>query len=466
MEFFIKKNATLPLLKMQVVKDGRSDYNDMMDFIEESAVFFSMVNVDNGIPKITTRPAGFVEKIQLDPNASPEYYVYYQFTPKDTNKVGKFEGQFLFRNDQGTLVLPIRDKLFIYVQESFIADDLPYESCYVIDFPCCVAPPPIPPPVTTTTTTLAPPPPTVDLTLLVDINPGSIDVDYMLFASEPLFEDYTLSFDTTLFTYTGNPISYFTGITISAGEISGTTNVLLNENFDNLNREFEFSNFSVSTTGITFNFQITTEIIIPTPTPTPTTTPTVTPTQTVTPTSTTTPTPTLTPTPTNSGTPTPTPTPTNTQTPTQTPTHTPTPTPTVTPTSATEITINVDANVKPGSAICDFTLTSDYSVGFNYELPVMVIANLITGGTISFDGTINVNAGDLTGFTQIINESVNYNDLTLDGELFVGMVEPSIGQYVVLGNLTFDPYPTNLIDPIITQNGEYINLGDDEYLMY
>ena len=54
----------------------------------------------------------------------------------------------------------------------------------------------------------------------------------------------------------------------------------------------------------------------------------------------------------------------------------------------------------------------------------------------------------------------------MDGELFVGMVEPSIGQYVVLGNLTFDTYPTNLIDPIITQNGEYIDLGDDEYLMY
>ncbi len=27
MEFFIKKNATLPILKLQVVKDGRSDYN-------------------------------------------------------------------------------------------------------------------------------------------------------------------------------------------------------------------------------------------------------------------------------------------------------------------------------------------------------------------------------------------------------------------------------------------------------
>lgn len=153
MEFFIKKNATLPLLKMQVVKDGRSDYNKMMDFIEESAIFFSMVNTETGIPKISTRPAGFVEKILIEPNADPEYYVYYQFTPRDTNTPGRYNGQFLFRNDQGTLILPIRDELFINVQESFIADDLEYESCYVVDFPCCVSTPIIPP-ITTTTTTL------------------------------------------------------------------------------------------------------------------------------------------------------------------------------------------------------------------------------------------------------------------------------------------------------------------------
>ena len=30
MEFYIKKNATLPLLKMAVVKDGRSDYDKFM----------------------------------------------------------------------------------------------------------------------------------------------------------------------------------------------------------------------------------------------------------------------------------------------------------------------------------------------------------------------------------------------------------------------------------------------------
>ena len=94
MEFYIKKNATLPVLKIQVVKDGRSDYNNFMDMIEESAIFFSMINVETGIPKITTKPAGFVEKIQIEPNASPEYYIYYKFTARDTNKVGRYEGQF------------------------------------------------------------------------------------------------------------------------------------------------------------------------------------------------------------------------------------------------------------------------------------------------------------------------------------------------------------------------------------
>jgi len=150
MEFFIKKNATLPVLKLQVVKDGRSDYNKMMDLIEESSIFFSMVDIETGIPKLVTRPAGFVNKIMLDPNASPEYYVYYQFTNKDTNRVGRYEGQFLLKTNEGNLILPIREKLYINIQDSFISDDLPYESCYVSEFPCCIPPNPI----TTTTTTL------------------------------------------------------------------------------------------------------------------------------------------------------------------------------------------------------------------------------------------------------------------------------------------------------------------------
>jgi len=156
MDFFIKKNATLPILKLAVIKDGRSDYNEFMDLIETSALFFSMVDIETGVPKISTRPAGFVEKVNLDPNAEVEYYIYYQFTNRDTNRVGRYEGQFLLRTDSGNLILPIQEKLFINIQDSFISDELPYESCYVSEFPCCVSGPSN----TTTTTTACPPCPT------------------------------------------------------------------------------------------------------------------------------------------------------------------------------------------------------------------------------------------------------------------------------------------------------------------
>ena len=159
MEFFIKKNSTLPLLKLQVVKDGRSDYNNFMELLETSSIFFSMVNVETGVLKITSKPAGFVEKTFLDPNAEPEYYIYYQFTNTDTNTVGKFEGQFLIKNDDGNLILPIREKLFIYIQDSFIADNLEYTTCYTSEYPCCIDPSfPTPTPSITPTSTQTPTP--------------------------------------------------------------------------------------------------------------------------------------------------------------------------------------------------------------------------------------------------------------------------------------------------------------------
>ena len=90
MDFFIKKNATLPVLKLQVVKDGRSEYNNFMELLETSSIFFSMVNIETGIPKIMSKPAGFVSKTFDDPNTPTEYYIYYQFTSTDTNVSGLF----------------------------------------------------------------------------------------------------------------------------------------------------------------------------------------------------------------------------------------------------------------------------------------------------------------------------------------------------------------------------------------
>ena len=146
MEFTIGQNSSLPVLKLQVVKDGIENYNSMMEFIERSSIFFTMVNTENGIPKVFTRSAGFVEKLEMNQNASPEYYVYYRFTTQDTSRIGRYEGQFMFINDTGTLVLPIRETLFINIVESYIANDLPYSDCYNLNFSCCVTPFPTPEP--------------------------------------------------------------------------------------------------------------------------------------------------------------------------------------------------------------------------------------------------------------------------------------------------------------------------------
>ena len=114
MEFFIKQNSTLPVLKMQVVKDGRAGYLELMQDLEVSTIFFTMIDVETEIPKIVSAPCEIVSLI-LPLGATPEYYIYYKFTGRDV-------GQFLIKNDEGNLILPIREELYINVQPSFISE--------------------------------------------------------------------------------------------------------------------------------------------------------------------------------------------------------------------------------------------------------------------------------------------------------------------------------------------------------
>jgi len=133
MEFVIRKNATLPLLKMQVVKDGRGSYEDFMRFIETSTIYFSMQNISTGILKINSAFAGFVEKEFDDPNTPSEYYLYYRFSKSDTNRPGRYE-------------------------ESNFDDDLDYESCWVGKYQCCIIAPPEATPTPTPTPSYTPSP--------------------------------------------------------------------------------------------------------------------------------------------------------------------------------------------------------------------------------------------------------------------------------------------------------------------
>lgn len=121
MEFFIKKNATLPVLKMQVVKDGRAGYIQFMESLEISNIYFSMINAETGQPKVVSAPCEIVSLI-LTEGAPTEYYIYFKFTQRDTDTPGRYKGQFLIKNDEGNLILPLREELFINIQDSFISE--------------------------------------------------------------------------------------------------------------------------------------------------------------------------------------------------------------------------------------------------------------------------------------------------------------------------------------------------------
>ena len=121
MEFYIKERATLPILKLQVVKDGRAGYQQLMEDLAVSTIFFTMIDVETGIPKIVSAPCSIVPLI-LPVGATPEYYVYFQFSSRDTNTPGTYQGQVLIKNDEGNLILPIREELYINIQPSFISE--------------------------------------------------------------------------------------------------------------------------------------------------------------------------------------------------------------------------------------------------------------------------------------------------------------------------------------------------------
>ena len=65
MEFFIGKNANLPLLKFKVVTDGRQDYQDFMNFIESSTIYFSMRDEKSGAYNIENTTDSIISKNKI-----------------------------------------------------------------------------------------------------------------------------------------------------------------------------------------------------------------------------------------------------------------------------------------------------------------------------------------------------------------------------------------------------------------
>jgi hypothetical protein len=121
MEFSINKNSTLPVLKLELIQDGRNDFQKFHEKIQNADIYFTMTDVITGVKRIAKKQTNV---IQVEPTncVGDEFYLAYQFTERDTSVAGRYVGQFEidFLDGSGTLLVPIREELIINILERTI----------------------------------------------------------------------------------------------------------------------------------------------------------------------------------------------------------------------------------------------------------------------------------------------------------------------------------------------------------
>ena len=122
MEFFVRQQSNEPILKMQLIQDGRNDFESFYQKLVNSAITFSMKDTKNGAFVILNRAAGVVAKTRIDPSMPVEYYIYYRWQTGDVSEVGRYQGQFNITlvEECSELIVPVREDLYINVTESFV----------------------------------------------------------------------------------------------------------------------------------------------------------------------------------------------------------------------------------------------------------------------------------------------------------------------------------------------------------
>ena len=115
---------------MEVIKDGRNDFNKLEALIPYSTVTFSMKDSNTGIYKVVNKAGAIFLKDPCTEDGKKEYYIGYQFEAGDTNTPGIYIGQFklnVFDENNtlyGELSVPIREELYIHVTDGFVRSDV------------------------------------------------------------------------------------------------------------------------------------------------------------------------------------------------------------------------------------------------------------------------------------------------------------------------------------------------------
>lgn len=136
MEWIIKKNATLPIFQIEIAKDGRSDFGRNQDLLN-SSFYISLYDEITKKFKVSSKPCYITYSSSTVNSEETFYYLNYNLTNRETNSIGRYLVQISIQDSTGTIVLPLKEKIYISVLESFSLDYQSYLNNYVIERPCC-----------------------------------------------------------------------------------------------------------------------------------------------------------------------------------------------------------------------------------------------------------------------------------------------------------------------------------------
>ena len=126
-EFFIRKGSVNPVLRMEVIKNGRYDFKKSMidNAIQDSIVKFYMKDTETDLLKVAKADADIV--LAQEEGCEEKYILQYKWKERDTKKEGIYEGWFEidFNGNlkeegvdypSGKMRVPIQEDLIIYVK--------------------------------------------------------------------------------------------------------------------------------------------------------------------------------------------------------------------------------------------------------------------------------------------------------------------------------------------------------------
>lgn len=140
-EFFIKKTSTQPILTMKVNKDNSVSYQEFNEMIQNSAISFSMKNMNTDTYRVLNGEGGILLKDKLNIDNPDEFYIYYKFKDRDVRKPGKYLAEFkinFFNTPDkdffiGQFIGPIHEPLYVIIEDSLLHSEDIYDTGNDID---------------------------------------------------------------------------------------------------------------------------------------------------------------------------------------------------------------------------------------------------------------------------------------------------------------------------------------------